>query len=183
MRRFLLFAPLIVFVLLAMFFYGALEMRKTRSVEELDSALIGAPFPEFSAVNLSGEDVSRENLVTGEVTLVNVWGSWCPSCVHEHPYLKSLVDRGVRLVGIDYKDTPEEARNWLNRFGDIYEFHIQDPLGRLGIDLGVYGAPETFLIDAEGVIRFKRVGIVDERVWTTQMLPVYLQYGGQIDEG
>lgn len=183
MKRLLLFAPLIVFVLLAVFFYAALEMRKTRSVEELDSALIGEAFPEFAAVDLDGGSVSRDDLVTGQVTLVNVWGSWCPSCVHEHPYLKSLVEKGVRLVGIDYKDTPEEARNWLNRFGDIYEFHIQDPLGRLGIDLGVYGAPETFIVDGDGVIRFKRVGIVDERVWSTQMLPVYQQYGGQIDEG
>lgn len=182
MKRLVLFAPLIVFVLLAVFFYGALEMRKTRSVEELDSALIGESFPAFTAENLQGESVSREDLVNGEVTLVNVWGSWCPSCVHEHPYLKTLVERGVRLVGVDYKDTPEEALNWLSRFGNIYEFHIQDPLGNLGIDLGVYGAPETFLIDAEGVIRFKRVGIVDERVWTTQMLPVYLQYGGEISE-
>ena len=183
MKRLVLFLPLMVFVLLAGFFYVALEMRKTRSVEELDSALLGKPFPAFSAIGLEGEPVTREDLVNGEVTLVNVWGSWCPSCVYEHPYLQTLVERGVRLVGVDYKDTPEEARAWLDRFGDIYEFHIQDPLGRLGIDLGVYGAPETYIIDGEGIIRYKRVGVVDERVWTTQMEPVYLQYGGVIDEG
>ncbi len=181
MKRIVLFIPLILFVLLAGFFYAALEMRKTRSVEELQSALIGKPFPAFAGLGLANEPVDLDTLVNGEVTLVNVWGSWCPSCVYEHPYLKQLVERGVRLVGVNYKDTPEEARAWLNRFGDIYAFHIQDPLGSLGIDLGVYGAPETYLIDAEGVIRFKRVGVVDERVWTTQMEPVYRQYGGQLD--
>ena len=182
MKRLILFAPLIVFVLLAAFFYFALEMRRTRSVEELQSALVGEPFPEFSAINLQGEPVSRSDLVTGEVTLVNVWGSWCPSCVYEHPYLKSLVERGVRLVGLDYKDTPEQARDWLDRFGDIYEFHIQDPDGRIGIELGVYGAPETYLVDSQGIIRYKRVGVVDERVWSDQMEPVYRRYGGDLHE-
>jgi cytochrome c biogenesis protein CcmG/thiol:disulfide interchange protein DsbE len=181
MNRLVLFVPLVLFIVLAIFFYLALQMRQTRSVEELESALVDRDFPAFSALNLAGDPVTRDQLINGEVTLVNVWGSWCPSCVYEHPYLHSLVQRGVRLVGINYKDTPEKAQAWLDKFGDIYQFHIQDPDGSLGINLGVFGAPETFLIDAKGVIRFRRVGVVDEMVWTTQIEPLYRQYGGQIN--
>lgn len=182
MKRLVLFVPLAVFIALVGFFYFALEMRQDRAVEELSSALIGKPFPAFEARNLQGEPVAREDLVNGEVTLVNVWGSWCPSCTVEHPYLASLVDRGVRLVGINYKDTPEEAKAWLDKYGDNYAFHIQDPQGELGIELGVYGAPETYIIDGDGIVRFKRVGVVNQRIWENRMRDIYREYGGRIDE-
>ena len=136
------------------------------------SALIDRPFPDFSLQSLDDSRVTRDDLVTGEVTLVNVWGSWCISCRVEHPYLQKLSESGVRFVGINYKDSRQSALEWLNRHGDVFEFHIVDSDGRLGINLGVYGAPETYLIDAEGFIRYKRVGIIDDAEWA-KIEPIY----------
>lgn len=181
-KKFLVFAPLSVFILLSTFFYFALQLRETRAVDELTSALVDQPFPEFLLPGLANEVHDQTELAQGHATLVNVWGSWCPSCRYEHPYLTKLVEQGVALVGLNYKDTPDAAQDWLDYFGDIYAYHIQDRDGRLGLDLGVYGAPETFIVDGQGIIRYKRVGVVDERVWEDQMKSVYLQYGGQINE-
>lgn len=172
MKRFLVFLPLALFIVIAGFFYYALEVRKERPVSELASALIDRPFPEFKLNGLNGEALDRADLVTGEVTLVNVWGSWCVACREEHPYLKKLSDAGVRIVGVNYKDTHQMAVDWLAQFGDVAEFHIVDRDGRLGINLGVYGAPETYLIDAEGYIRYKRVGVINDKEWA-RMQPVY----------
>ncbi len=180
-KKFLVFAPLAVFILLSVFFFGALKLRETRAVDELTSALINRPFPEFRLQGLD-QVLHDQTELQGQVTLVNVWASWCPSCRYEHPFLSELVEAGVPLVGLNYKDTPDEALAWLDFFGDIYDYHIQDRDGRLGLDLGVYGAPETFIVDSQGVIRYKRVGVVDERVWEGEMKDVYLQYGGHIDE-
>lgn len=173
-KRVMLFAPLALFVVLAGFFFYALEVRKERPNDTLVSVLIDQPFPAFDLASLGGGELNLQDLVTGEVTLVNVWASWCPSCRFEHPYLAGLSESGVRIVGLNYKDTAENAKNWLAQYGDFYEFHIADPAGRLGLDLGVYGAPETYLIDAQGVIRYKRVGVVDERIWQ-KIKPLYDQ--------
>ena len=181
-KKFLVFAPLATFVLLASFFYSALQLREVRSGDELTSALIDRPFPEFLLPGLAGEIHDQSELSKGEVKLVNVWGSWCPSCRYEHPFLTELVAQGVPLIGLNYKDTPAAALEWLDFFGDIYDYHIQDSDGRLGLNLGVYGAPETFIVDGQGIIRYKRVGVVDQRVWDAEMKAVYLQYGGEINE-
>lgn len=181
MKRVLFFLPLLGVFALSVFFFQALELRETRSNSELTSALIDRPFPEFALPDLDGSMRTRDDLV-GEVRLVNVWGSWCPSCRYEHPFLQELTERGVSIVGLNYKDTPQAALEWLDLFGDIYDFHVQDQSGRLGLDLGVYGAPETFLIDRMGVIRYKRVGVVDERIWQEEIKPVYLAFGGQVSE-
>lgn len=172
MKKLLVFLPLVLFVLVASFFFYALQVRKERPVSELASALIDRPFPEFELQTLAGDNINRDALVTGEVTLVNVWGSWCIACRAEHPFLKELAESGVRIVGVNYKDPKDAALRWLNEYGDIAEFHIVDRDGRLGINLGVYGAPETYVIDANGFIRYKKVGIVDDREWAT-MGPVY----------
>jgi len=172
MKKLLVFLPLILFIMVASFFFYALQVRKERPVSELASALIDRPFPEFELQTLEGQMINRNALVTGEVTLVNVWGSWCIACRAEHPYLQELAESGVRIVGINYKDPKESAIEWLNRFGDIAEFHIVDRDGRLGINLGVYGAPETYLIDSQGYIRYKKVGIVDDYEWA-KIKPVY----------
>ncbi len=182
MKKVLVFLPLILFILVASFFFYALQVRKERPVSELASALIDRPFPEFELQTLEGEAVTRDALVTGEVTLVNVWGSWCIACRAEHPYLKELADSGVRIVGINYKDPRESAIEWLNRFGDIAEFHIVDRDGRLGINLGVYGAPETYVVDSEGFIRYKKVGIVDDREWAV-MGPIYERLVAEAETG
>ena len=118
--------------------------------------------------------LAREDLL-GEPALLNVWATWCVACRVEHPYLQQLADSGVPIYGVNYKDEDGAAGRWLAELGNPYRFNIADRDGTLGLDLGVYGAPETYLLDADGVIRYRHVGVVDERVWETILQPRYLQ--------
>lgn len=174
--RLKLFLPLILFAILAGFLFRGLSL----DPRELPSALIDKPFPAFSLPALADERPLDRNLLTGEVTLVNVWATWCISCRVEHPYLQKLADAGVNIVGVNYKDDPEAARQWLADLGDPYRVNIVDREGNLGLDLGVYGAPETYLVDAEGVIRYRHVGVIDERAWTRVLAPLYREVGGTL---
>ena len=97
--------------------------------------------------------------------LVNVWATWCPTCKAEHAFLNQLAQLGITIVGINYKDDDAKARTWLDAYGNPYAFNITDPDGKLGLELGVYGAPETFLVDSQGIIRGKHVGDLNARVW------------------
>ncbi len=138
----------------------------------LPSALIDQPLPPFEMMTL--DQPEREvtaNDLTGNVSLLNVWATWCPTCRAEHEMLGTLAKQGVVIYGVNYKDEPSKARDWLNRLGDPYRFNIDDQAGQLGIDLGVYGAPETFLLDQRGVIRHRHVGALDERVWREDFVP------------
>lgn len=168
----MLYAPLAFFALLAGFFFYALDVRKDRPNNELASVLIDQPFPSFELSDLDGAMRGLGDLVNGEVTLVNIWASWCPSCRDEHPFLARLSEEGVRIVGLNYKDKDDLASAWLDYYGDIYDFNIADKAGRLGLDLGVYGAPETYLVDAKGIIRYKRVGVVNSQIWA-ELEPLY----------
>ena len=114
----------------------------------------------------------------GDVVLVNVWATWCFACRIEHPMLNELSAKGVKIIGLNYKDQRAEAKAWLAERGNPYQFNIFDAQGQLGIDLGVYGAPETFLVDASGIVRHRRVGVVDERVWNTEFRALYEQLNG-----
>lgn len=114
----------------------------------------------------------------GDVVLVNVWATWCFACRIEHPMLNKLSAQGVKIIGLNYKDQRAEAQTWLAERGNPYQFNIFDAQGQLGIDLGVYGAPETFLVDASGTVRHRRVGVVDERVWNTEFRALYEQLTG-----
>lgn len=172
--RLKLFLPLILFAVLALFLFRGLSL----DPRELPSALIDKPFPAFSLPALDGGETLDRSVLAGEVSLVNVWATWCISCRVEHPYLQKLADAGVRIVGVNYKDDPAAARRWLADLGDPYQRNIVDSDGNLGVDLGVYGAPETYLVDAEGVIRYRHVGVVDERVWTRTLAPLYREIGG-----
>ncbi|GAA4652305.1 DsbE family thiol:disulfide interchange protein [Kistimonas scapharcae] len=168
MQRLKLFLPLAVFVLLAGFLFVGLFLDK----ENLPSPLLDEPFPAFSLVTLKGPDKPvTEQALKGEIALVNVWATWCISCRAEHPWLLKIADQGIPVYGVNYKDNPEDARRWLKELGDPYRFSVMDEKGRLGLDLGVYGAPETYLIDARGVIRYKHVGVVDGRVWQDILKP------------
>ncbi|RTQ98568.1 DsbE family thiol:disulfide interchange protein [Halomonas nitroreducens] len=156
-RRLLLLLPLVGFLVLGGFLYQGLSMNPF----ERDSALMAREFPAFELSTL--EDPQRTvdaSLLEGQVTLVNVWGEWCPTCKQEMPQLLDLADRGVRLVGVDYKDTREKGLEFLAEFGNPFEVNVFDPEGTLGFDLGVYGAPETFLVDAKGVIRYHHTGYI-----------------------
>jgi len=130
--------------------------------------------PQFSLPSLEQPDkmVTRADIL-GRVTLVNVWATWCPSCVVEHPFLVTLAEREqIPIVGVDYKDESKAALKWLDKLGNPYVVNIVDEEGKLGIDLGVYGAPETYLLDRNGVIRYKHVGVVNERVWAEDLKPI-----------
>jgi len=140
---------------------------------ELPSALIGKPFPDFSADKLGnpGERVSKQTLL-GRPTLVNVWATWCPTCKAEHAELMRIAAQtDVQLVGINYKDDPALALTWLEDYGDPYDWVLLDQDGSLGVELGVYGAPETFLLNAAGEVLYKRVGDVNPRIWRDEIAP------------
>ncbi|MRI32425.1 DsbE family thiol:disulfide interchange protein [Endozoicomonas sp. OPT23] len=171
--RLKLFLPLAFFLTFCILLYVGLFLEDKK---ELPSALLNDPVPEFSLPKLKqpNEIVTQETL-KGQVYLLNVWGSWCPACKVEHPYLVKLAKRGVRIIGLSYKDEDADALRWLQRLEDPYTFNIVDKDGRLGVDLGVYGAPETFLVDKKGIIRYKHVGIVDQRVWVEVLKPKYGQ--------
>ncbi len=163
MRRFILFIPLIIFIVLGAFFLKGLQLDPT----ELPSALINKPVPTFSLPSLTeeGRVLTQADLV-GKPALLNVWATWCPTCKQEHAQLNRIVrEEGVTIYGINYKDEPGAAREWLRRYMDPYALNISDDAGTLGLDLGVYGAPETYVLDAKGVIRFRHVGEVNEKVW------------------
>lgn len=171
MNRLKLFIPLIVFAVLAVFLGIGLQ----NDPSELPSALIGKPLPEFSLPNLldDNQEVSNKDL-HGKPYLLNVWATWCPSCRSEHPFLLELKKRGVIIVGVDYKDDNEAAKKWLNVLGDPYAFNVVDADGKFGLDLGVYGAPETYVVDSQGIVRYRHVGVVDEQVWQQILAPLMM---------
>lgn len=175
MQRLKLFLPLLIFVVLAGFLWRGLSLDPSH----LPSALIDKPVPSFTLDQLpNGDEKSAqitEKDLLGEPYLLNIWATWCPTCRIEHPFFNKLAQQGVRIVGLNYKDEDQAAREWLEHFGNPYQVIIADRHGTLGLDLGVYGAPETFLVDKDGVIRYKHVGVVDERVWRSKIAPLYNQ--------
>ena len=167
MSRIMVWLPLAVFAVLVGFFFKGL----TLDPNEQPSALIGQPVPEFQLTDLNtGQSLSREQLPQ-QPFLLNVWASWCITCQVEHPYLTQLSQQ-MPVVGLNYKDTETAARNWLQKLGDPYAVQIFDPTGRLGLDLGVAGAPETFLVDGSGVIQARIQGEVNQRVFERQIQPL-----------
>ncbi len=166
-----LLIPLIVFLLLVVFLGLGFQLKDPHL---LPSALINKPFPMFELRDLHDENRLRtEGDLTGEVALVNVWGTWCPNCVIEHPELMRISQQeDIGIYGINYNDDTAKAVHWLERRKDPYRFSIVDDEGTLAIDLGVYGAPETFVIDTAGVIRFRHVGPVTREIWEQEIFPV-----------
>ena len=169
MRRWLMLVPLAVFLGMAWFLYRGLYLDPT----ELPSAMIDKPFPAFSLPSVEGDKTLTEADLKGKPALVNVWATWCISCRVEHQVLTKLADQGVLIYGVNYKDVNEDAKKWLKDFHNPYKLDINDADGSLGLNLGVYGAPETFLIDSKGIIRHKFVGVIDETVWREQLAGKY----------
>jgi len=167
MSRIMVWLPLAVFAVLAGFFFKGL----TLDPNDQPSALIGQPVPEFRLTDLNtGQPLSRDQLPR-QPFLLNIWASWCITCQVEHPFLTQLSQQ-MPVVGLNYKDTETAARNWLQKLGDPYAVQIFDPTGRLGLDLGVAGAPETFLVDGSGVIHARIQGEVNQRVFERQIQPL-----------
>lgn len=175
-----LLIPLGVFALLVVFL--ALGFR-LQNPHLLPSVLIDKPFPMFELKDLREPALSRTVAdLSGEISLVNVWATWCPNCLVEHPELLRISNEtDLPLYGVNYNDDNQKALGWLARHGNPYEFSIVDDKGTLAIDLGVYGAPETFVLDASGVIRFRHVGPVTPEVWQETLRPVVEHLKGMSD--
>ncbi len=169
-KRLLYVVPPIVFIGLLVMFYVGLG----RDPSIVPSALIDQPVPEFTlpALKEEGAGLATTDL-KGEVSLVNVFASWCVPCRAEHPLLMGLAERDqVRIHGINYKDAPDDATDWLRDLGDPYERIGADQDGRVSIDWGVYGVPETFIVDGDGRIRYKHVGPMTPEVLEKKLLPL-----------
>jgi cytochrome c biogenesis protein CcmG/thiol:disulfide interchange protein DsbE len=162
--------PLGIFLALAaLLFYGlTLDPRK------VPSPLVDKPAPAFELESLlePGKRIDTR-ILKGRISLVNVWASWCPSCRQEHGELVRIArESDVQMIGFNWKDERPDALEMLRRFGNPYVLSLYDPDNRVGIDWGVYGAPETFVVDAEGIIRHKRIGPIDRKVWEEEILPI-----------
>ncbi len=165
--------PLVLFILLVAFL--AIGLR--HDPHEVPSPLINKPAPAFQLPQLRDptQEFSAQDM-RGKVWLLNVWASWCVTCRDEHPLLIQYARSGaLPIYGLNYKDNREAALSWLGELGDPYVLSVSDKDGRVGIDYGVYGAPETYLIDRDGVIRFKQVGPVTPDIWQKTILPLAQQ--------
>ena len=174
MNRAGLFIPLAVFILILAIGYVGFSLEDRH---QLPSALLGEPFPEFSAPLLQDPDrvVTRADIV-GRPALVNVWATWCPTCLAEHEMLMRIAaGADLRIIGINYKDDAAKAIGWLASYGNPYDLVLVDADGGLGVELGVYGAPETFLLNSAGEVVYKRVGDVNLRIWQEQIVPRLVQ--------
>lgn len=172
--------PLLVLAVLLYF----LAVGLTGDPRVVPSPLIGKPAPEFQLTRLDqAQAVVRKQDLRGQVWLLNVWASWCTACKEEHPVLLEyartrLPQWGVKLYGLDYKDERMAGLRWLQVAGNPYQYSLWDGDGRLGIDFGVYGVPETFLIDAEGVVRYKHIGPLTPAVLEREIEPLIRRLHG-----
>ena len=176
MKRFLI--PLALFMVLAVF----LALGLNRNPSEVPSPLVGKPAPMFTLPRLDADPqapAGTQNAsfspkdMAGKVWLLNVWASWCVSCRQEHPVLVDFAKLNIApLIGLDYKDQRADAKGWLAKFGDPYTLSVVDADGRVGIDYGVYGVPETYVIDKAGTIRFKQIGPVTTDIMRTKIVPL-----------
>ena len=172
MSRLTLWLPLVVFAVLVGFFFRGLSLDPNAQ----PSALIGKPLPQFALTELHTKASLSKADLPKTPFLLNVWASWCITCQVEHPYLTDLANT-LPIVGLNYKDTERAAQNWLKKLGDPYTMHVFDPTGGMGLDLGVAGAPETFLVDADGIVRVRIQGEVNARVYREQIAPILRELG------
>lgn len=169
--------PLGAFIVLVIFLGIGLKL----DPKEVPSPLIGKPAPQFSLPQLHApeQNFSPEQM-KGKVWLLNVWASWCVSCREEHIHLSEFAHTGiVEVVGLNYKDEPEDAKKWLSQLGNPYLLSISDKEGKAGLDWGVYGVPETFVIDKKGVIRHKQTGPVNPEILQNVILPLVQTLNGE----
>ena len=164
--------PFVLFLGLALLLLAGVRMNSGKDTSAIPSPFVGKPVPAFRLPVLG--DPARtltDRDLRGNPYLLNVWGSWCVNCREEHPQLTDLAKRGVRVVGYNYKDAPQDAQRWLAEFGNPYDPIVADEDGRAALDFGIYGAPETFLVDAEGIIRWKLVGPITPDLLASEVEP------------
>jgi cytochrome c biogenesis protein CcmG, thiol:disulfide interchange protein DsbE len=168
-QRLFLFIPLVIFTVLGILFWRGLSLDPNK----MPSALLNKPVPKFSLPRLENlQETRTESLFVGQVSLLNVWATWCVTCREEHAFLNTLKNKGITIIGIDYKDNTDDAQKWIAQLGNPYSDIIVDAEGRLGLDLGVFGAPETYVVDSKGVIRFKHIGELNQKVWDESIKPI-----------
>jgi cytochrome c biogenesis protein CcmG, thiol:disulfide interchange protein DsbE len=177
MLRYLI--PLGLFLVLVVFL--AIGLTRGDDRDKLPSALLNKPAPTFRLPQLKApEQTFSAQDMRGKVWLMNVWASWCVSCRDEHPFLLEYAKSGVApIYGFNYKDNREDALSWLEELGDPYAASAVDLDGRVAIDFGVYGAPETYVIDKSGTIRLRHVGAITPDVWTQEILPLVQELNRQ----
>lgn len=160
--------PLVIFMIMTVFFWRGLSL----DPHHIPSAQLNQSLPSFrlSVLGDVHQEMTPERL-QGQISLLNVWASWCSACMEEQVFLMKLAHQGIPIYGLNYKDTRQEATQWLTEWGNPYRLIGEDSGGYVSIDLGVYGAPETFLLDKKGVIRYRHVGILNARVWQEEFLP------------
>ncbi len=165
--------PLAIFLVLAALLAAGIRMNSGRDMSALPSPLIGKPAPAFALPTLQDPARMVGNAdLRGAPYLLNVWGSWCVNCREEHPLVSRLAARNlVRMIGFNYRDDAADAKRWLAQFGNPYSLVITDADGRNAIDWGIYGAPETYLVDAAGIVRWKHVGPLTDAIVEQQLLP------------
>ena len=174
-QRLFLFIPLVIFAVMAILFWRGLSLNPN----EMPSALLDKPVPVFelpvllAPENPQGLVVATQDMFTGKVALLNVWATWCVTCRQEHEFLNTLKAQGIPIYGINYKDNNEDAQQWLAELHNPYVYSVIDADGRLGLNLGVFGAPETYVIDKQGVIRYKHIGDVNQQNWASTIKPVF----------
>jgi len=174
-QRLFLFIPLAIFAALAVLFWRGLSLNPN----EMPSALLNKPVPPFelpvlpAPENPQGLVSANQEMLKGKVSLLNVWATWCTTCRQEHEFLNTLKAQGILIYGINYKDNGEDAQRWLAELHNPYVFSVTDEDGRLGLNLGVFGAPETYVIDKQGVVRYKHIGDVNAQVWEKTIKPIF----------
>lgn len=168
------FIPLIAFLVLVIGLVLGLYWQH----RALPSPLMNKPAPPLSLPSLSSSQQLLSNQDwQGHMALINVWATWCVSCMQEHPFLNQLAKtKTIPIYGLDYKDDPKSARTWLKRYGNPYTKVGYDISGSAAINWGVYGTPETFLLDSQGIIRYKFIGPLSQQVWNEKFLPIIRQY-------
>ena len=161
--------PFFLFVVIAAFLYFSLNDTSSK----LPSPLLGKMFPEIEARDFySDESVLMTNLFNEKISLVNVWASWCVTCRQEHQMMMKIANnKDLQLIGINYKDKRVDGERYLEMMGNPFDVIVFDPIGKIGIELGVYATPETFLVDQKGVILYKHIGAIDSQVWEQGFIP------------
>ncbi|MDP6104170.1 MAG: DsbE family thiol:disulfide interchange protein [Gammaproteobacteria bacterium] len=164
------FVPLVLFVILVGFLYIGLDL----DPKKLPSPLIGKEFPNLEVEDFdNGTRYYTSDKTQDKISLVNVWASWCVTCRAEHEMLNEIAKTNkVQMIGVNYKDTKNAANRYLDILHNPYDIIIFDPLGSLGLELGVYATPETFIVDQKGLIRYKRIGQMTKKIWNEEVVPI-----------
>lgn len=167
------FVPLVLFVILVGFLYIGLDL----DPKKLPSPLIGKEFPNLEVEDFdSGTRYYTNDKTQDKISLVNVWASWCVTCRAEHEMLNEIAKTNkVQMIGVNYKDTKKAANRYLDILHNPYDIIIFDPLGSLGLELGVYATPETFIVDQKGLIKYKRIGQMTKKIWNEEVVPIINQ--------